>query len=961
MINIKKIGLGVGAVATVIAPLATVVSCGMENSADSWIGSHTDLNTTQNTKNTSFVTAFSFEGSRTNVGTATLSMNQVQSNLIGTFVVEKPTISTSGYITDKTDKDFGKLIDPISSPTVYRSLELVQKIILTVGNKKVVFDEDGNLFDKSKAKDLLEKLPSLPTTVSKNINSKYFLAQLEHATDIEFELRDTNYVDHNGVKTKYKVTPQDYLATFRASNFQYIVKDAVQLDGGKYKNDFYTAAKYFNTKRGGQFPTSDDDIQNTDNRYLWNIAGIDVKQLAGLKTALTMFTEAELTTANSLIVKEKTNAIHLTLKPGAVHSLLWNKLLNSEVVHYTPRPIEFIKEQNKESWAHEHNVPQESSLAKLGMFTYGENYKKMLYVGSYYVSHNGTFMQKIVKNKHYWNKDFVNSSETVNSHTINFRTQDATLWPINQYNKFMQGVEYSLSATEVEQMTPPEQREVYSHSKTMQYSFDLPTTSSGNQLMTTINPIGKIKDSPYMNDDFTKVMYGHTREELSKGANTLKAQFTTGLAFKSQLAALINWYTIKENSGGHGDVWNFFTPSGAKFADPAGGSSKTANKLIKKRIDYYRLKGAGVELAGSVDFEKNKQIFEGKQTAKLKSAKYNEVVIELKKLFEHVFPTGNHKIAFTWPVRSAYRTKQQQNTYEELAKFIEKVDLGSRFSFKINELDGLPRHGYSPDFSKNIMPAAIASIAIGTFQGWGADTSEGVSWYVGATSPGGRGVTPLLQTLSLLGDNNASDSVKSLRDASRLTFPQATKVAKEIEDQFDKGLKKVRNEITNDHDAFLTKAEWEGIKDKDGNRVYMGDYDKSIVSLKEDIANMEFSSFHDLNNLDVVNAKNSFGIIGLRGKGILKKKYISELSSESSVWISNAIFKYSSPFESFNAQELLDLELEFRNISGYTLTFASGFVIPTARKPKLSFIKPWITFKPQRREGVAHLEEWRIK
>ena len=75
----------------------------------------------------------------------------------------------------------------------------------------------------------------------------------------------------------------------------------------------------------------------------------------------------------------------------------------------------------------------------------------------------------------------------------------------------MQGVEYFLSATEIEGMTPPEQREVYAHSTAMQYSFDLPMTTSKNQLITTTNPIGKIKDSKYMNDDFTKIMYGHTR------------------------------------------------------------------------------------------------------------------------------------------------------------------------------------------------------------------------------------------------------------------------------------------------------------------------------------------------------------------------------------------------------------------------------------------------------------------
>ena len=46
-------------------------------------------------------------------------------------------------------------------------------------------------------------------------------------------------------------------------------------------------------------------------------------------------------------------------------------------------------------------MPYNSSMAKLGMFTYGEDYSKMLYIGSYYVSQNDSFVQKIVKNKHY--------------------------------------------------------------------------------------------------------------------------------------------------------------------------------------------------------------------------------------------------------------------------------------------------------------------------------------------------------------------------------------------------------------------------------------------------------------------------------------------------------------------------------------------------------------------------------
>ena len=57
-----------------------------------------------------------------------------------------------------------------------------------------------------------------------------------------------------------------------------------------------------------------------------------------------------------------------------------------------------------------------------------------------------------------------------------------------------------------------------------------------------------------------------------------------------------------------------------------------------------------------------------------------------------------------------------QNTYKLLAEFLEKVDLGERFSFKIPELSGLDREGYSPDFAKDIVGAAIGNDAFGTFQ-----------------------------------------------------------------------------------------------------------------------------------------------------------------------------------------------------------------------------------------------------
>ena len=985
MIKIKKIGLSVGAAALVIAPLATVVSCGMDNSVGSWIGAHADLNTTVNTKNISAITAFNFDGSKSNLGTSDISNNQVQSRLIGTFVVDKPTISKNGYdsrpyklksdgtkVMDSNNipvpnPHFGDLIDPVSSPIVYRSLELAKKVTLTIPGKgggkseRIWFNKDSNFFDKTVAKAELETVAKNKGT-SRNINSSYFKAQLNLATDIEFELKDVNYIDHNGAKTKYKVKARDFLCTFRAANFQFLAKDATKLDGGAYKEQYYGATKYFNANRAGQFGTSDETIKNLDNRYLWTIAGIDTNKLYGLKDITTLIDDEHLTPSNSILVKGS-NSIHFELANGT-HSLLWDKLLNSEVNNYTPRPVEFIKEQNKESWTRQHNLPKESSLAKMGFFTYGENYKRMLYAGSYYVSHNDTFRQKIVKNKHFWNTPFVNSEETINSYTTNYRTQDATLWPINQFNKFMQGVEYKLSAPEVALMTASERVKIYKNSSAMQYSFDLSKLTSGNQLVTTVNPVGKITKTHYLNDDFTKVMYGGTKAELEAGMNTVTAQMTTGLAFKSQLAALINWYSVKEMSKRQGDVWNFFTPPGARFVDPNGGT-KTAAELVKKEITYYKLNDAKtvIEHAGEVTFEANKILYEAGGNERLKSAGYDDVVDQLKRLLGQVFDkdTKHHDISFTWPVRGGYSSKPMQNTYKLLAEFLEHVDLGKRFSFKIPELSGLDREGYNPDYTKDIVKAAASNDAFGTFQGWGSDSAAGIAWYAGVAILGTRSGSPLTQTLSLL-------STMADKDGAAKLFPQSQKLGKEINKAFVDGMKSINTKITadettKDHKSMLTKDEWMKL---DGNSTKtQTQYDDAKAKLKAALAANVFDSLHELKNTEIVNVKDSFGKIGLEGygKGILKSSYIEEMKTASSTWISKAFFNFSEPdsIVGRSAKDILDLELELRNLTGYAMTFERAFVIPTAKKPTVSFVKSWISFKPQAREGVSHLEEWRIK
>ncbi|WP_029906537.1 OppA family ABC transporter substrate-binding lipoprotein [Mycoplasmopsis opalescens] len=713
----------------------------------------------------------------------------------------------------------------IKYPSLNRlKLELADKIIVTVDGKEHVFDQDdvdtypkpdkdGKYYNNTRYKAY--------STNKNSVNSENFLESLKKATKVQFAIRkDVFWSKQNGEKTNYTVNGEDFWISWLRTNYltsQRRWKDLpagsvktkkVKGKDGKETEVLYTEideAAALTASEGTNYFTSQ---RRYPNKYLYALYGVDADKFDKKETFVSEYQ------GQSAVTFEKT---------AASQSALWYDLITNIIAsgyEFVPAPSKYIKElDEKEQWIvkpfesdktggkSKEQITQElkdkirlleknNPLRTSGIYWYGVSNEGVLGVGPYlYKGYKKNGEVTLEKNPNYYDKLFVNNTKSgglkqtgINKIVLAYKKIDDSQIKTTLYQEFISGRLASVQFSQLEASAENEVKqnpEVYGLSYAKEYNTNKLRTELTPQLLPSFDATETTAENlEWYNDNFAKLMYGVSKEELTKvqdqkAASILSTSYAgTGLVFRTIIGAALNHaHFTNQLYSSKTRPWLVYVPQDGQI-----GGTDALNSDKKTPIDYYDTLNSVYAVDKDINKVKDKNnktevsvkdatdaISQTSGDGAYKSPMFEELKSAMKQLLDQVYRTYNipatEKIEFSLIHR--YTNWGPISFETESKKLVETLNqLDSRLDIKYEK------------YGKNEIPKIYASLfynkAWVTAAGWGNDVDN-----IGSSWDGMINVSAGIGALGLLAhDEVAQNKLKA-------SFPEVVELAKAFSKYID--------------------------------------------------------------------------------------------------------------------------------------------------------------------------------
>ncbi|MDJ1646934.1 OppA family ABC transporter substrate-binding lipoprotein [Mycoplasma phocimorsus] len=584
-----------------------------------------------------------------------------------------------------------------------------------------------------------------------SINHVDFLKNMKGAAKLALIVKDVNYSDFEGNKTKYKLKAEDFYNSWlhtQLSAFDFRMQNGgVKSGEGKSAVDAIgeRIKKIFNDpninlfKHGKSYP----------NGYLFELFDVDLKSISKKEKTLQSVKDSTGKLQEAFVFYASDEKI------GGQFNQLFFTFINDTT--FVPLPTEYIIENNeKDHFDGKLNLKEyikdTNSLAyKLGYYWYGQTLENVLYIGPYIPKKYDEFTQKKIyfQNPNYWDQEWVKAQDNIKVIQEEYKT--SPLNPIEfateQLNAYRAGLIDSiafrdLSDTVKEELIagvpgmPIDYSKTENKNKTLFSLFETtaPDPWYVNKVDENGNPLSKEEYEKQksaaiskfqFNDQYSKIIYGLTREELKleeKRISTLDAMLKTAKSFRSIYMNVANMYALADYiSTGQAKP---LLPGMAQDAIFKTGMSVTPRHKLNELNSTYvfdkdgnKHKFADGSILLKPDFSFLNKVG---SLERLRSKYYLELQQLMKDLLDKVYKengwSSDKKVAWRNVFRFANADAKMKDSIRNFEKLVNGLD--PRLEFKLDV----------PSDINDLIDAVITNKGPKFFSGWGYDY-EGIGQY----------------------------------------------------------------------------------------------------------------------------------------------------------------------------------------------------------------------------------------
>lgn len=684
----------------------------------------------------------------------------------------KPDVPSKNKTTVETDS---------KNPNSINNKKIFEKLISTGAMN---FNANGPL-SKPDAKTIE---PSQIKTEDINISGEWTVR------DLGFLVRENvKWVDSKGNLTKYNVKVEDFWYSFMRTKL--FDRQYRRANGGTKELDQYFIKKTNATSRfneNDRFP----------NEYLFSFFDVDSQKLYEKATAITDVK------VNGVTKKMLTlSTFDNVERPTGFLSIIKKFLVNSFT--FSAAPSEYIDElaQNQSLNNISPNLRITGKAKDFGIYTYGQTRTTTLYA-SPYVPTSAIEQREIFKyNKYFANQEWVNLVENgqpifdSNNKEIGRKKAlnkiifeysggiDTSTYNSQLLSSYMKGI---VSEIKYSDLTVDQRQKIYGSDASkikevatkngLQYTKNINISTLVQRTLVQSNPVEGVNVDAYgFDDNYSKLVFGLTRQQLSEGQNdTTDAFFVNrGFEFRLLIQAAINWYSfINQSYQNQRVMWLSGAAQNAQFSSAH--SSLTPLDFVEdvntlQFIDRVTNPNSPTLVEITPKEMKDHALKNpGNQIVQLQSPKFKLIQENMKLILDEQYKQFgiNSSDKIKWDI--VYPWADRDTVKTEILKYV--VDV-------INSLDSrLAAKVFVPKNRDEMIKTMAQNTGVSDFNGWGYDY-EGIGSYIAAFS-NGHGVT-ILNSFAIYSmestDPRFNDRIKMLQTM----FPEFTRLAKFIKAETD--------------------------------------------------------------------------------------------------------------------------------------------------------------------------------
>ncbi|MDK2819724.1 MAG: hypothetical protein KFW07_02705, partial [Mycoplasmataceae bacterium] len=543
---------------------------------------------------------------------------------------------------------------------------------------------------------------------------------------------DVFWVDHNGNKTKYKINVNDFYYSFMRTklfdtNFR-------RSNGGSKGLDSYFANISSTITRFG-------NEDKYPNEYLLGLFGMDSIALQDSEKTIQ---DIEFADSDGIITNKKAFTVHSIANESNPNfaSFLLKTFIDSNLL--AAAPSEFIdelvaKNKNKE---YETTTQTDSTTTnvgtkslekingiaeKFGIYLYGQQRVDNLFASAYVPIEGKDNRIIFVKNNFFADKNFIEKEDSLKKIIFEFST--STTFKDQLFNNFFEG---TISEMDYSLLTQQQKIKIFGNngdpnfasSKGLLQVKQLSKTQLVQRTLLATDPRSLQGDQTYFfNDEYAKLVYGSTTEELKSGNATTSESFFVGdgFEFRTLLNASVNWYTfINSSTKGLKKLWLNHTAPNATYNNVVGSSSPIEQENINT-IGFFDgdKKVEITEQSMKKHFDDNLS----NNNLQYKSPQFERVQTLIKELLDKNKITQKNPLVWniSYPYNDAAASTIKIINLQSVVDTIKSID--NRLQPKI----------FVPNSAEEMIAAINDNRGVSDFSGWGYDY-EGIGSFIDGIS-----------------------------------------------------------------------------------------------------------------------------------------------------------------------------------------------------------------------------------
>ncbi|WP_029609011.1 OppA family ABC transporter substrate-binding lipoprotein [Mycoplasma simbae] len=629
---------------------------------------------------------------------------------LGAYLLRKRTVGKPEILRD-ANATTGAVTYKVTKPSVWSyKFEYVAKVIVTLtdGTVKEFDKDDASLTVQPTNGAYSSAYIQGRSNDERSINSDAFDTALKNATKLQFELKTgQKWVNFKGEQTKYDVVPKDFWISLKRTELLGVADRAKAASGTSVNTKELDSLLKSLASQGSTYYTEN---RRYPNSYIYGLYDVDYAKVGDEASFI----------EDGKITFHKTP----TATRGQFDLFIDGLIVSSK--EFVAAPSQYIEEltrtnkiptlkpfNNNATTVSQDaikNIPADNILARTGTYWYGFNKEDVLYAGPYlykgYVA--SAQEERWTINPFYHDQEFVKSPKSVQNLALRYQGQgDASAFKAFLWDDYSKGRFAKLGWNNVEEKL---QKEIVKapHLHGLEYNQalnkgtlaseqgwellpavrDLDETTKDGKLV-KFNPedpaqLKKALDSITYNDNFARVAYGKTKEQLVKdalkGSADLVSLFTgKGVAFRSLLSAAINYEQVTRfATESKSKMWVAYVAQDSKIGgtDQATAEYKTPReayeelhklKFIKSDLTLSTEKTSADYVRAVIDSQS--------ELDKLKSPHFAEIKAEIKKLLDEAGIGKDEKVSWQQTYRWInWNPVQFEQIYKLLPALYKELD-----------------------------------------------------------------------------------------------------------------------------------------------------------------------------------------------------------------------------------------------------------------------------------------------